>query len=204
MLIYIEYFSRRPGISIEDFHAIAGAGQTGWADQYAEDELVVNLGRTWRVGPEPEYLAVWLNRTSGLELLGQWEDEFKSGNADALEKPMQVVSRLDRAGCYRPLREPVRGVNGPYYIEYLDFAPGATTDQVTEFFDKRSAAHSNLTLHVLADRIGHLGPDLRCLAIWGLPDYETLGTIAEELQDGSAPVVLRCAGLYANLGDETL
>ena len=40
MLVYIEFISRRPGISIEHFHAIAGAGQTGWAKQYGDDELL--------------------------------------------------------------------------------------------------------------------------------------------------------------------
>jgi hypothetical protein len=204
MLIYIEYISRRPGISIEHFHAIAGAGQNGWADQYSDDQLIVNLGRTWRIGPEPEYLAVWLNRSTGLERLGQWENEFNSGNADAFEKPVEVVGRLDRAGCYRPLREPVPGITGPYYVEYLDFAEGATTDQVAEFFEKRAAAHPDLTLHVVADRIGHLGPDPRCVAVWGLPAYEALQDIAEELEDGTAPVVLHTAGVYANLGDEIL
>jgi hypothetical protein len=204
MIVYIEFISRRPGISIEHFHAIAGAGQTGWAKQYGDDELVLNLGRTWRVGPEPEYLAVWLNRNAGLELLGEWERAFRSGEADAFEKPMEVVGRLDRAGCYRPLREPVAGRIGPYYAEFLDFAPGATPDEVAAFFDKRAGEHPALQLHLVADRIGHLGPDPRCIAVWGLPDYAHLNEIASELQDVTAPVVLRTAGIYANLGEEIL
>jgi hypothetical protein len=204
MLIYVEFISRRPGISIEHFHAIAGAGQTGWAAQYSEDQLLLNMGRTWRIGPEPEYVAFWLNREAGLERLGQWEAAFASGDADAFEKPMEVVGRLDRAGCYRPLREPIPGVQGPYYLEFLDVAAGASSDDIAEFFDKRAAAHPALTLHVVADRIGHLGPDPRCLAVWGLPDYQHLDEIAEELQDATGPVVLRDAGVYANLGQEIL
>ena len=204
MIVYIEFISRRPGISIEHFHAIAGAGQTGWADQYGDDELLLNLGRTWRIGPEPEYLAVWLNRTAGLELLAEWERAFRSGEADAFEKPMEVVGRLDRAGFYRPLRDPVAGRVGPYYAEFLDFAADATPEDVSEFFGKRVAAHPALTLHIVADRVGHLGPDPRCIAVWGLPGYGHLDEIAGELQSGTAPVALRTAGVYANLGEEIL
>jgi len=204
MFIYVEFISRRPGISIEHFHAIAGAGQTGWAAQYTDDQLLLNLGRTWRIGPEPEYVAFWLNRSTGLERLGQWEHAFVSGEADAFEKPMEVVGRLDRAGCYRPLRDPVPGVKGPYYLEFLDIAAGVGGEEISDFFDKRAGAHPDLTLHILADRIGHLGPDPRCLAAWGLPDYQHLHEIAEELDDTSSPVILRDAGVYANLGKEIL
>jgi hypothetical protein len=204
MLVYIEFISRRPGISIEHFHTIAGAGQTGWAKQYGDDQLLLNLGRTWRIGPEPEYLAVWVNRTAGLERLGEWEQAFRSGEADAFEKPMEVVGRLDRAGCYKPLREPVPGRIGPYYAEFLDFAPDATLEEVADFFDKRAANHPTLQLHIVADRIGHLGPNPRCIAVWGLPTYAHLDEIATELQDVTAPVLLRTAGIYANLGEEIL
>ena len=60
-LVYIEYVSRLPGVSVEQFHFAAGL-QDSWSDDYADDVLVLNLGRTFRTGPEPSYLAVWHRR----------------------------------------------------------------------------------------------------------------------------------------------
>jgi hypothetical protein len=67
-LIYIEFISRRPGVALEAFHAVAGGGQTGWAGDYDDDVPLLNLGRTWRMGPEPEYLTAWYSPSAGLEL----------------------------------------------------------------------------------------------------------------------------------------
>jgi hypothetical protein len=47
LLVYIEYISRRPGVSLEAFHEVAGRGQTGWAGEYADDRLVL-----WPQRPE--------------------------------------------------------------------------------------------------------------------------------------------------------
>ena len=43
-LVYLEFISRRPGVSLEQFHAVAGYGQTGWAGDNVEDVLLGNLG----------------------------------------------------------------------------------------------------------------------------------------------------------------
>jgi hypothetical protein len=66
MLIYIEYTSRREGVGLEQFHKVAGRGQEGWSGDYPDDVMVVNLGRTWRTGPGPEYMTVWYTPKQGL------------------------------------------------------------------------------------------------------------------------------------------
>lgn len=202
MFVYVEFISRRPGVSLQHFHSIAGAGQNGWAADYGEDELILNLGRTWRLGPEPEYLAVWLNRSAGLERLGGWEHVFRSGAADAFEVPMEVAARLDRAGCYQTLREPVPGKRGPYYAEFFHPVNRASKEDVAAYFDARAADHPSLQLHMLAVRIGHLAP-YAGIAFWGLPDYGGLEGIADGPGD-DAPIALDEAGVYANLGEEIL
>jgi hypothetical protein len=194
VLVYIEYISRRPGVSLEAFHEVAGRGQTGWAGEYGDDELVLNVGRTWRLGPEPEYFAAWYNRAAGLERIGDWERIFTSGEASAFEEPFKLAARIDKAGCYEPLVEPVPGKGGPYYVEYVDFAPGATRQDVADFYGGRRSSHPDLELNLLVDRIGVLGPDPRALAAW---------RIARELE-AAAPVALVTAGVYANLGREIL
>lgn len=203
-MIYIEYISRRPGVSLDHFHSIANRSQGGWAESYSSDRLLLNLGRTWRIGREPEYLAVWHTPEAGLERIGDWEKAFSSGEADILEKPMEVAARLDVAGCYDALIEPSAHEGGRYYAEFFDFRAGATREDVKNYFLGRRS-QSALELPLLVDRIGKLGPDPRGLAIWVLSSYRDLETVAREVDaDEAAPVELVTASLYAQLGDEIL
>jgi hypothetical protein len=206
MLIYIEYKSRNPGVDLEHFHTIARRNYQGWSNDNPEDALLLSLGRTWRVGPEPSYLIVYFTPNKGLERLGEWQEIFKSGTADHLEAPSRVAGRIDEAGCYVPLLEPLRGAGGPYYAELFDFAPGSTRSDVTDWYQARRDQHADLTLHLVADRIGHLGPDPRGVAVWGLPDYGALEAIATEVHHGSSqtPVRLMRAALYEDCGEEVL
>lgn len=203
-LIYIEFISRRPGISLEAFHAVAGGGQVGWAGDYDADAAVLNLGRTWRIGPEPEYLTVWFSPSAGLERLDEWERIFKAGDAAHFEEPFRLAARIDRAGIYEPLLEPVAGTLGKYYAELFDVAPGATRDDVRAAYEERAARHGELELNLLIDRVGHLGPDPRGLAFWGTPTYAALDAIARELDGAESPVRLVDAALYNDFGAETL
>jgi hypothetical protein len=203
-LIYIEFISRRPGVALEAFHAVAGGGQTGWAGDYAADVPVLNLGRTWRMGPEPEYLTVWHSPSAGLERLDEWERIFKSGDAAGFEEPFRLAARIDRAGVYEPLLEPVPGSRGRYYAEYFDFAPGATRAAVRAAYEERAARHGELELNLLIDRVGRLGPDPRGLAVWGAPSYGALDAIARELDGAERPIRLVTAALYNDFGAETL
>jgi hypothetical protein len=203
LFVYIEYISRRPGVSLEAFHEVAGRGQTAWAGEYDDDQLVLNLGRTWRVGPEPEYVAVWFNAAAGLERIAEWERIFTSGEAAPFEEPFKLAARIDAAGCYEPLLDPVPGGGGPYYAEFFEPASSVGGDAVRLFFDERRGK-SGLELNLLAERIGRLGPDPPGLAVWTLPSYGTLETVARELDGVSEPVRLVRAALYADLGREIL
>ena len=106
-LIYIEYFSRRPGVDLDAFRAGVAEGQQGWDSGYDADRLVLNAGRTWRLGPEPEYFAAWHCPRSGFDRLDDWDRIFRGGEADHLEGAFFRVARIDVAGCYAPLIEPV-------------------------------------------------------------------------------------------------
>ena len=203
-LIYIEYISRRPGVALEAFHAVAGGGQEGWAGDYGADVAVLNLGRTWRMGPEPEYLTAWYSPSAGLERLDEWERIFKSGDAARFEEPFLLAARIDRAGVYEPLLEPVVGSAGRYYAEFFDVAPGATRDQVRAAYEERAERHSALALNLLCDLFGSLGPDPRGLAFWGAPTYAALEEIARELDGVERPIRLVTAALYSDFGAETL
>lgn len=203
-LVYVEYISRRPGVSLEAFHSLAGHGQTGWAGDNPEEVLLANLGRTWRTGPEPEYMALWYTPGQGLDRFDDWERIFRSGEADEFEEPFKIAARIDRAGSYDPLLEPTPVETERSYVEFFDFADGATRDDVRSAYEERAARHSELKLHVLLDRIGRLGPDPRGMAVWGIPTWAALEGIARDLDGGDGPVRLVDGGMYSEFGKETL
>ncbi len=204
-LIYIEYISRKPGVDLELFHTVAGGGQSGWADEHAaRDQKILDLGRTWRMGAEPEYMAIWHSPQDGLERLDAWETIFRSGEADHFEGPFRLAARIDVAGCYEALIDPVPGSLGRYYSEHFEIAPGATHDGVRSFYEERRGRHRDLELNLVCDRIGALGPDPRGLAVWGTPSFGALDSIVRELDGVAEPVRLVRAGLYCDFGQETL
>jgi hypothetical protein len=204
MLVYIEFISRRPGVGLHEFHAVAGGGQTGWQGEYEDDIAVLNVGRSWRIGPEPEYLCAWYSRNSGMERIDEWERVFRSGEADLFEEPFRLAARIDAAGCYEPLLEPVVGSKGRYYAEWFDVAPGADHDAVRSAYEARRKAHDDLELNLLVDRIGKLGPDPRGLAVWGVPSWASVEGIARDLDGVDDPIRLVTVSFYADFGQEQL
>jgi hypothetical protein len=234
-MIYIEFTSRRPqpGLRESDrgtlavesfesqlqrFHRAVLAGQTGWEESWSEDQMILSVGRTWRLGPEPEYMTVWYTPTAGLGRIDDWDKVFRSGEADDLEKPFRELARIERAGCYEALLDPVRqsatsGVaersdasprakNGIYYAEF--FEPVGSDDEIRELYVKRAASHPNLTLALCIVRIGKLAPDPGGLAVWKLSSYGALAAIARDLDDMIEPVRLTTAGVYNDVGREIL
>ena len=230
-MIYIEFTSRRPqpGLREDDggtlvhepfesqlqrFHRAVLEGQSRWESGWSEDQMVLSIGRTWRLGPEPEYLTVWHTPGGDLGRLDDWDKVFRSGEADEVEKPFRELARIDRAGCYEalidPIRQPLKSAMAPsdarpqrgiYYAEY--FEPVASNDEIRGLYLKRAAAHADLTLALCIVRIGKLAPDPGGLAVWTLPSYSALAGIARDL-DTSALVRLATAGVYNDVGREIL
>ena len=201
-LIYIEYISRRPGVDLADFRAGVTHGQEGWDTGYGEDQLVLNIGRTWRLGPEPEYLAAWYSPQASFDRIDAWDRIFRSDEVDPLERAFFQVARIDVAGCYTPLVEPVYARNGPYYAEF--FRVQADLDTVRSFYTERMQRHPHFALNLLVSRIGKLGPEPGGLAIWQIPNFVALGAIAQELDGVRVPIELVTAGTYMDFGYEIL
>lgn len=201
MLVYLEFVTRRPGVELETFHAAVTGGQEGWSGDHADDIAVLNVGRTWRIGPEPEYLTAWYSPHSGLDRLDAWEESFGSGIADAYENPFQEAARIELAGCYRPLLEPTVGTRGRYYAEW--FAPLADLDEVTAWYQDRRSRHADAELALLVDRIGALGPHPSGLAVWGVPSWGAVEALVADT-DGASAIDVVAASLYADLGKEQL
>ncbi len=156
------------------------------------------------MGPDPEYLSVWYTPDSGLERIDFWEQAFRSGDADAYEEPFRLAARIDRAGCYEPIGEPVRGAHERYYVEWFEPAAGASRQELAAWFGERAARHDDLVLNLACLRIGHLGPDPSGLAVWGLPSWQACDAIARELAGVEHPARLVTASFYAEWGKEQL
>jgi|SRR5688572_7062390 len=224
-MIYIEFTSRRPQPGIREdrgalalesfesqlqrFHRAVLAGVSGWEGSWSEDQMIFSVGRTWRLGPEPEYLTAWYTPTAGLGRIDEWDKVFRSGKADEIEIPFREVARIERAGCYEPLLDPIRrsstsggAENRIYYLEF--FEPAGSRDEIRELYAKRAASHSDLTLALCAIRIGKLAPDPGGLAVWTLPSYGALAAIARDLDGAIEPVRLETAGVYNDVGREIL
>jgi hypothetical protein len=218
-MIYIEFTSRRPqpglretdagALTVESFeselqrfHRAVLAGQSGWEDSWSEDRMILGIGRTWRLGPEPEYLTVWHTPGAGLGRIDEWDKVFRSGAADAVEKPFREVAQIERAGCYEALLDPVRQQHGIYYAEL--FEPVGSAAEIRELYVKRAASHASLTLALCAVRIGKLAPDPGGVAVWTVPSYGALASIARDLDDMREPVRLATAGVYNDVGREIL
>jgi hypothetical protein len=201
-LIYIEYISRRSGAELSNFHEFMSKGLEGWDASYEEDKLILGMSRTWRLGPEPEHIGVWYSPRVGFERIDDWDRIFRSGEADYLEQPLQKVARIDAAGCYETLLEPVPGRNGTYYAEF--FRAQGELSAIREFYEGRMRRHQRFTLNLLVHRIGRLGPDPGALAVWTLPNFAALAEIADELDRVREPVQLQAAGTYTDVGQEII
>lgn len=201
-LIYIEYISRRPEVDIPTFYRLVNQGQEGWDDAYSDDQLLLNLGRTWRLGPEPEYLGVWYSPNAGLERLDAWDEIFRSGAVNHLERPFHQVARIDVAGCYRPLLDPQRTRGAIYYAEFFRAVQGLSA--VREHYQARAARHPQQRLVLLAHRIGRLAPEPGGVAVWTAPTLAAVGVLAEELDEPGGPVELVAAGVYHDFSHEIL
>ncbi len=201
-MIYVEYISRRPGVSLEQFHEAMIAGQEGWDTTYGEDQLIWSAGRTWRLGPEPEYLGVWHTPGRGFDRIDDWDRIFRAGHAEIHEAGVRRAARLDAAGCFNPLGEPVRLRNGTYYAEF--FRPTDAGAAIRAFFDERAARYPRFTLGLLATRVGRLAPEPGGIAIWQIPSFAALAEIATELDSVNQPIELVTAGTYVDIGQEIL
>jgi len=201
-VIYVEYISRRPQIELADFHRTVKRVQQKWESGFSEDRLILNAGLTWRLGSGPEYIGVWYTAKSGFERLDDWERAFRARGEVGDEATMTRVARIDLAGCYEALIDPVRARDGVYYLE--KFRPAGSAAAIRSFFEERARQHGRLTLNLLIQRIGRLGPPPGGLAVWTLPNFAALGQIAAELDGVSQPLELVEGGVYVDIGMEIL
>jgi hypothetical protein len=73
-----------------------------WAMQHPDDELVLNIGRTWRLGPRPGiYMTVW--RVKDLAVINRWNEEFEDAGILQEHGEFAEVATIVDAGMYADL-----------------------------------------------------------------------------------------------------
>jgi len=100
-MYYIEFVERNPGVSQKRFQEVVRASNERWAAQHPDDELVMIIGRTWRMGPKPTYMVVW--RIAGWSTFETWDAEFKKEQILANHDEFREVGTIVDAGVYEEI-----------------------------------------------------------------------------------------------------
>jgi hypothetical protein len=102
---YIEFIEPRPGVTQEQFQQVVRMSNERWARAHPDDELVLLIGRTWRLGPKPPYLCVW--RIKDVSTLSRWTREFQDPGTMKDHLQFRDVGVIVDAGLYDDLGEEV-------------------------------------------------------------------------------------------------
>jgi hypothetical protein len=198
-VIYVEFIERDRWMPAEIFHQL-GDQETSWVEG-AVDRMVLQLGRTLRLGPRPSYLCLWDIPDMGR--LDAWESYFQSAAAgrNRRSRAMHRAINIDRAGLYDVLHRDSDAQAPIYLIEYCEPRRDGD-DDIRAAFAERSARHTSLRQLFLLRRIGHVGPDPALISIWGSSSY----LAAEPLIRAAAPMDVQVVdvGFYRRFGEETL
>lgn len=97
-MYYIEFFERRPDVPHARFQEVIQACTARWAREHPQDQPVLCIGRTWRLGPKPANLIVW--RIAGWQTFETWTDEFRTERGLGNHAEFQAVATIVDAGVY--------------------------------------------------------------------------------------------------------
>ena len=166
-MIYIEFIEREAGTPIEVFRHL-GNQQSAWSE-VATDRMILQVGRTLRLGPKPSYLCLW--EIPDIGRLDAWEEYFNSGAA-AENRRSQAMHRaisIQRAGLYDVLWQAKTLEASLYLILYCE--PGGLTNEalinVYQTIDHEFAAPAAAPCRESRARstcVGYLGRPKLCRA----------------------------------------
>jgi hypothetical protein len=194
-MIYIEFIEREAATPIEVFRHL-GDQQSAWSEG-ATDRMILQLGRTLRLGPRPSYLCLW--EIPDVGRLDAWEEYFHSGAA-AENRRSQAMHRaisIQRAGLYDVLWRAESLDASLYLILYCE-PDGATNEAMIKAYQKTGMN----TQLLLLSRVGKAGPNPPVLAIWGASNYVALEPLIRDSDRQAWSVV--DLGIYRPFGSEIL
>ena len=119
----------------------------------SKDRVLLQLGRTMRLRPEPGYLCLW--EIPGIDRLDAWEAYFHSEAAQAnrRSRAMHHAIHIERAGLYEALHQ-ASVLEAPLYV--IEFWHALTTgaDEVLQSLTHRASAHPHVTMVLAMRRLG--------------------------------------------------
>ena len=198
-MIYLEFIERDRWVPIEIFRH-NGNQQSNWSEG-SVDRMLLQLGRTMRLGPRPSYLCLW--EIPDIGRLDAWEEYFHSPAAarNPRSLAMHRSINIDRAGLYDVLDQGASVEAALYIVDYCD--PYRATDaEIRQGFADRAARHPEIAPIRLLRRLGQLGPDPAVMAIWGAPSYAVAEPLLRDTSLGA--VALLNSGIYRAFGEEIL
>jgi hypothetical protein len=104
-LYYIEFLEKHPSVSQQRFQEVVRAVNDRWAAGHPDDELVMIIGRTWRLGPQRGYMIVW--RIKDFSRLDTWNAEFRKQQILENHAELDEVGTIVDAGVYEDLGDEV-------------------------------------------------------------------------------------------------
>jgi len=198
-MMYVEYIERDRTMPVEIFRFL-GNQESAWSEE-SVDRLVLQLGRTMRLGPHPSYLALW--QIPDLRRLDEWEEYFHSPAAgqNRRSQAMHRAINIQSAGVYDVLAEQQPQVHSLFVIEYYQ-PQGVSTEEALATLQKRAKKHSEISIVYILMRVGVLGPEPSLLAIWAGSSYIAFEQLFRD--EECASLKLATCGVYRKWGDEIL
>ena len=200
-MMYIEFIERDRFVPIELFRHIADQ-QGIWGEEHI-DKMVLQIGRTFRFGPIPSYLAFW--QIPSLDRVDVWQTYFTSDAAfrNRRSNAMHRGIHAQRAGLYDELVSQPQYDKENWYIEYFDADAASDNESVEKLFRVRAKTHSEVRLEMVLRRVGALGPDPANIAVWSAERFQDFERLARSAPT-SAGAPIKVAGFYRQLGNETV
>jgi hypothetical protein len=98
---YIEFVERNDGVSQGRFQEVVRMSNERWAAAHPDDELVMIIGRTWRLGPKPTYMVIW--KIKDFATFETWNSEFRRQQVLDDHGEFEEVGTIVDAGVYEDL-----------------------------------------------------------------------------------------------------
>ena len=195
-MIYAEYIEHDRSLPVQIFEHLGR--QNSWVSDI--DVKVANLGRAERIAPEPSVICLW--RHPGMPRMDEWEASFRTDESrrDSAFQATRLAIHFTRGGLYDEIIGGPPLGKGLHYVEFFAAGEDRSDDQVRENFTNRAKRYPDGKLGFVLRRVGFLGPEPGCLAIWTFAGYAAIEPIARERHGGN-PLRPVQAGLYYNFED---
>lgn len=100
-MYYIEFVEKNPGVPQQRFQEVVRMSNERWQREHPDDELVLLIGRTWRMGPKPTYMTIW--KIKDFTTFEGWNREFQKQDIIDKHGEFEEVATIVDAGVYEDL-----------------------------------------------------------------------------------------------------